>query len=299
MLWFLLVSRCAHAFVGAPLRLRRRGLRLSAEADECVALDLPTGEALYAKWGVCVEEQTSFKSGGLRFNTDDRFWDVETIGGVVLKRSPGLGIELLEIANNGEGVGIVVVDGCVEGTSAAASVLQPGDAIASVGPPGGPFVSVEAATWDGTVGALGDVGGDTVELVVKRLVKRPVVEVLLKYPNDEEADETLTLFAGENLRQAMLTRKVKLNDPLARRFDNQQNGGDCGADGTCCTCAVAVLDGIDLLTPQKAQERQIMKTLQQPRFRLACKARVGVDLGPGDTGKLTIRVNPRQHDAAK
>ena len=42
-----------------------------------------------------------------------------------------------------------------------------------------------------------------------------------------------------------------------------------------------------------------MKTLQQPRSRLECKARVGVDLGPGDTGKLTIRVNPRQHDAAK
>ena len=266
--------------------------------EECVPLELDSGDALYAKWGVCVEEQTSFKSGGLRFNVnDDNSYVVDTIQNVVLTRAPGLGVELLEVANNGEGVGIVVVEGTVPGTSAADADLRQGDCIGSVGPPGGPFVNVEARDWDGLVEALGDVEGDQVELVVKRLAKAPVVNVVVKYPNDEEPEETIQLIAGENLRQALLTRRIKLNDPLARRFDSQSTGGDCGADGTCCTCAVAVLDGAELMSPQKTQERQIMKTLNHPRFRLACKARVGKDLELNQQGDLVIRVNPRQHEA--
>ena len=162
-------------------------------------------------------------------------------------RSGGLGIELLEVANNNEGVGIVVVDGTVAGSSAADSALQKGDVIAFVGQPGGPFESVEAKTWDDTVDALGRVEGDRVELVVKRLVKRPVVDVTVKHPNGEQPDQVLRLFAGENLRRAMLTRRVALNDPLARRFDDNDVGGDCGSGGACCTCAVAVLVGLDQL----------------------------------------------------
>ena len=49
-----------------------------------------------------------------------------------------------------------------------------------------------------------------------------------------------------------------------------------------------------MLSPQKASERQIMKTLRQPRFRLACKTAVGEGLQNGETGKMTIRINPRQ-----
>ena len=271
---------------------------LRAAADECMPIEIDSGDALYGKWGVCVEEDTSFKAGGLRFNVQgDNTYVVDTIEGITLTRSPGLGIELLEIANNGEGVGIVVVEGTVPGSSAAESGLRPGDAIGSVGPPGGPMVNVEAKTWDDVVSALGDVAGDRVELVVKRLAKAPVVNVVVKYPNDEEPEETIRLNAGENLRQALLTRRIKLNDPFARRFDSQSTGGDCGADGTCCTCAVAVLEGAEMMTPQKTQEKQIMKTLNHPRFRLACKARVGVGLDTNQQGKLVIRVNPRQHEA--
>merc|ERR1719482_320748 len=221
-------------------RPHQRSASALRATEECVSLELDSGDALYAKWGV--------------------------------------GVELLEVANNGEGVGIVVVEGTVPGTSAADADLRQGDCIGSVGPPGGPFVNVEARDWDGLVEALGDVEGVQVELVVKRLAKAPVVNVVVKYPNDAEPEETIQLVAGENLRQALLTRRIKLNDPLARRFDSQSTGGDCGADGTCCTCAVAVLDGAELMSPQKTQERQIMKTLNHPRFRLACKARVGKDL---------------------
>lgn len=252
---------------------------------------------LYAQWGICVETSTAVKVGGLQFTPQDtRTYETETVEGIVLTRSPGLGVELLEVANNDEGVGIVVVDGTVEGSSAADSLLQKGDVLAFVGAPGGPFESTEAKTWDDTVDALGRVDGNQVELVVKRLVKRPVVDVTVKHPNGEQPDQVLRLFAGENLRRAMLTRRVALNDPLARRFDDNDVGGDCGSGGACCTCAVAVMDGADMLTPAKTSERQIMKTLNQPRFRLACKTAVGAHLQNGETGKMTIRINPRQHE---
>mmetsp|Transcript_9563 Transcript_9563/g.29785 ORF Transcript_9563/g.29785 Transcript_9563/m.29785 type:complete len:322 (+) Transcript_9563:245-1210(+) len=268
-------------------------------SEECVALGLETKEEMYAQWGVCVEQATGTTSGGLRFNPQDEFkYAVEELEeNVVLTRNPGLGIELLEVANNGEGVGIVVVDGTVDGTSAAASALRPGDVLAAVGPPGGPFAPVEATTWDGTVDALGSVEGDRVELVVKRLVKRPVTWITVKHPNGEKPDERHRVYAGENLRRALLTRKVALNDPLARRFDDNMVGGDCGSGGACCTCAVAVMNGGDLLSEQKASERQIMKTLRQPRFRLACKTSVGADLKNNEEGELTILVNPRQQEA--
>merc|ERR1719482_1932191 len=152
-------------------RPHQRSASALRATEECVPLELDSGDALYAKWGVCVEEQTSFKSDGLRFNVnDDNSYVVDTIQNVVLTRAPGLGVELLEVANNGDGVG-------------------------SVGPPGGPFVNVEARDWDGLVEALGDVEGDQVELVVKRLAKAPVVNVVVKYPNDEDPEETIQLIA--------------------------------------------------------------------------------------------------------
>lgn len=232
----------------------------------------------------------------MRFNSKDNDYDVETVDGVIVTRNPSLGIDLLEIASDGSGTGIVVVAGCVPGGAAEkCGALLPGDTIAAVGPVGGPYTSVEARDWDGTVAALGAVETDAIELVLKRLVKRPKVDVVIKYPNDEEPEVRISLFAGENLRRAMLVRGVKLNDPLARRFDNQANGGDCGSEGTCCTCAVSVLAGGDLISEQKSQERQMLNTLREPRWRLACKARVGMDMKPGQIEELSIRINPRQH----
>ena len=292
----IIALACATSALQAPRATPARLRPVAAESEECIALGLETLNEVYAQWGVCVEESTAIKVGGLLFSPQDpRTYGTETVDKIVLTRNPGLGIELLEVANNNEGVGIVVVDGTVEGSSAADSALQKGDVIAFVGQPGGPFESVEAKTWDDTVDALGRVEGDQVELVVKRLVKRPVVDVTVKHPNGEQPDQVLRLFAGENLRRAMLTRRVALNDPLARRFDDNDVGGDCGSGGACCTCAVAVLAGAEMLSPQKASERQIMKTLRQPRFRLACKTAVGEGLQNGETGTMTIRINPRQH----
>ena len=86
----------------------------------------------------------------------------------------------------------------------------------------------------------------------------------------------------------MLTRGVKLNDALSRRFDSGGTG-DCGAEGTCATCAVNVIKGMELLNPIKIQEQQIFQNKHQ--WRMACKAVVGYGMTEGE---MTIQVSPKR-----
>ena len=130
---------------------------------------------------------------------------------------------------------------------------------------------------------------ETLIVTVKRLRRKPKVQVTLQYPPAmNEPDVSLELFAGENFRRALLVRGTKLNDPLAKRFDSG-GSGDCGAEGTCATCAVAVTRGMDLLSPPVRVESQIFR--QQPRWRMTCKAVVGYGMREG---QITVRVNPKQ-----
>mmetsp|Transcript_30211 Transcript_30211/g.101865 ORF Transcript_30211/g.101865 Transcript_30211/m.101865 type:complete len:294 (+) Transcript_30211:118-999(+) len=285
----VLLSACASALVSTPRSTAHRAVAVRAAPASVV----PPASA---QWGVRLEDATSMRAAGYRMNAVDNAYEVETIDGINLRKSPGLGIQLEELANNGEGVGVVVVAGLVEGSPAASSTLRVGDVISEVGDGTGQFTSTEAKPYDDVIAAL--VGaGDNVNLVVKRLVARPKVAVTLKFPNDEDPEQMIEIYAGENLRKALLVRGVKLNDQLARRFDNQmQSGGDCGAEGTCCTCAVAVMNGAEFLTAAKTQEEQMLRPT--PRWRLACKARVGMGMEPGQVGQLVIRVSPRQHQGS-
>lgn len=228
---------------------------------------------------------------------------------IVVPRIPGqgLGIELLELAGGrADGLGIVVVDGLVEGGCADWSGLEPGDSLSKivVRDANGQenereAVAVECLGYDRTVQAIGslppaDEPGTSLVLTVKRLRRKPTVMCTLKFPPYEnKPNVTLELFSGENLRRAMLTRGVKLNDPLARRFDSG-GSGDCGADGTCATCTVGIegADGMSLLNPPSSIESQIFSK-RHPRWRMACKTIVGYGL---QQGELTLRVNPRQWD---
>ena len=59
---------------------------------------------------------------------------------------------------------------------------------------------------------------DVVALSVKLMRQQPRSNIRLQYPSDTgKEDMTIELFAGENLRGAMLTREIKLNNRLARR----------------------------------------------------------------------------------
>jgi hypothetical protein len=165
----------------------------------------------------------------------------------------GLGLSLVELAGGrGDGLGITVVSE-VSGAAASAengSILY-GDSLSVVGlvrtarkPSEGTTmvreytVATECLDYEATVDAISSLPSatadefeDTWVLKIKRIRRKPKISVRLLYPpSQNEEDVTFELFAGENLRQGMLVRGVKLNDPLAKRFDTK-NSGNCGAGG--------------------------------------------------------------------
>ena len=229
----------------------------------------------------------------------------------------GLGIELEEIAGGrDDGIGITIISGLVPGGSSENADLNPGDSLSSISlirrrtPTSNNeadktmiaeneeafSVATECFGYDKTVEAIGKTipapkAGyeDFFVLTVKRLRRLPKVTIRLQYPPEQnEPDATIEMYAGENLRQGMLIRGVKLNDPLAKRFDTK-SGGNCGAGGLCRTCSVCVMNGGDILNPQRIAEQQMLQ--DNPRWRLACKAVVGYGMREGE---MTVRVNPNQ-----
>lgn len=230
-----------------------------------------------------------------------------------VKRDGGLGIELLEIAGGrDDGLGITIASGLVEGGNAEHSGILPGDSIVSLqlekkqSSPEGEVVvsetidvtaiSTECLSYDATIDAIlslpppEESSDETVRITVKRLRRQPKVTVNLQYPPEQnEPDGVIELFAGENLRRAMLSRGVKLNDKLSERFDSGGKG-DCGAEGTCATCVVSISKGLELLSPPKTQEQQMIIS-RKPRWRMACKTLVGWGM---QEGEMTVKVNPRQ-----
>jgi ferredoxin len=261
--------------------------------------------ACIENWTAVLQAETSMQSAGIFLKAKDSELFVDTLK-YTIKRSGGLGLLLLELAGGREdGIGITIIEDLVDSGNAHGSGIQPGDSIVGLTVTKNVnngmnveeervSVSTECLSYDGTIEALLSLPEvvseeDEVILTVKRLRRQPKISVKLQYPPaDNVPDACIELFAGENLRRALLTRGIKLNDKLAERFDSGGRG-DCGADGTCATCVVSVSKGMDLLSPMKQQEEQILK--QKPRWRMACKTVVGFGMTEGD---LTIQVSPRQ-----
>lgn len=234
--------------------------------------------------------------------------------------SPGLGIELLELEGGREdGLGITIVNGLVPGGNAEKAVamsqeleedgetIMYGDTIISaelIMQQGGSATDIRSikteclgydSTVDALVGMMSSLGSRSIQdasviLVLKRLRRRPNLSVKLYYPPEQDLPpETLQLQPGDNLRMALLSRGVKLNDPLAQRYDGKSYSGNCGGGSLCRTCAVNVLRGTELLSQPKDNEKKMMD--DSPRWRLACKSWVGYGMKEGE---IVIQVNPRQ-----
>lgn len=257
------------------------------------------------QWTAVLQAKSSMQEEGVFLrpkNDKDLFVDTSTFA---VKREGGLGLLLTELAGREDGVGITIVEEVLEGSNSEGVGIIPGDSIVAltVFTSSGSgmntkeervSVSTECLAYEATIGAITSLppptsADEVVILTVKRLRRQPKVNIKLQYPPYlNEPDVNIELFAGENLRRAMLTRGIKLNDKLAERFDSGGTG-DCGSDGTCATCVVGVTKGMELLSPMKEQEGQILK--KKPRWRMACKAVVGYGMAEGD---MTIQVNPRQ-----
>lgn len=276
-------------------------------------LNIPL-ERIAQEWTAEMVPESSLREAGVYLGAkSSQELMVDTIKVELTRRvGEGLGLQLLEIAGGREdGLGITVIDGVIEGGIADGSEIMLGDSIAaitvvrtSVGDGSSSLseqemresVETECLGYEKTVEAImslppAEHEGEKIVLLLKRLRRKPKVKLTLQYPPSQgEPDTTLELFAGENLRRAMLTRGVKLNDPLSLRFDSGGTG-NCGGEATCSTCVVNVVEGGVLLNPQKTQEQQML--VKNPRWRLACKAIVGYR---DREGSMTIRVNPRQWD---
>ncbi len=269
-------------------------------------------------WVANVVTKTLDTEGGIFLGVDnDRelFADIITVTLTRKVDDSSLGIGLQELAGGrDDGVGITIVSEIIDGglVQQAGVDIMPGDSICelsvvrnnqSLQGAGGLSDSqetinakLECLDYDHTVESilgLPTAQSDEEQYVIKlkRIRRKPIVTVNLKFPPDEnKKDTSLRLFAGENLRQGMLVRGIKLNDAYAKRFDTKsgdENG--CGAGGLCRTCAISVLRGNDLLNPQKVSEKQMLQ--DNPRWRLGCKAFVGWGMKEGD---ITVQVHPRQ-----
>jgi ferredoxin len=260
-----------------------------------------------------VQKTTEQEEGVYLTPKDQRTNFVDTVKTTFARQeNQRLGLELAELAGGrDDGLGITLVMGLVPGGPAEGSGILPGDSIAEVTLVRRRIeatgdrqleemqqnwsVRTECLAYDKTVEAIQTLPPmkpgfeDCYTLTIKRLRRKPKVKVNLQYPAEQnEPDMQIEMFAGENLRQGMLIRGVKLNDQLAKRFDTK-SGGNCGAGGLCRTCAVSIQNGEDLLNPQRVAEKQMLQ--DSPRWRLACKAIVGFGMKEGE---MTVRVNPRQ-----
>ena len=285
------------------------GIATSEEVD-LNQYNLPFEQAV-EEWTANIRPETMLIDSGVSLGAKSNKEVMVGTDIVTFPRKPdcGLGIMLEEIAGGREdGLGITIVTGLVEGGLAEGSGILKGDCIAGIAVKKRTqmeegkaewdtveSVSTECLGYDATVDAIlglpppSDDEQEVFVLTMKRLRRKPRVRLTIQYPPSQEEDSVvLELFSGENLRRAMLSRGVKLNDPLARRFDNGGEG-NCGAEGTCATCVVSVSRGGELLNPAGLQEKQMLQ--DTPRWRLGCRAVVGYG---GREGELVLRVNPKQ-----
>jgi len=258
------------------------------------------------EWSAVVQAESSMQEEGIFLKAKSKELFVDTLQ-YTIKREGGLGLLLTEIAGGrDDGVGITIIEEVLEDGNSAGVGIVPGDSLVSLSVTkttnDGTMevneerigVSTECLGYDSTIDAITSLppptsDEETVTVTVKRIRKQPKINITLQYPKYmEEDDVSLELFAGENLRRAMLTRGIKLNDKLAERFDSGGTG-DCGSDGTCATCVVGVTKGKELLSPMNKQEEQILSS--KPRWRMACKAVVGYGM---QEGEMTLQVSPRQ-----
>lgn len=225
-------------------------------------------------WTVTVspENKAGRKAGVPFLDSKSKDYFVDDVP-VVVSRDGGMGMELLELAGGrDDDFGLTIIEG-VSGNAEKAGVLA-GDSIASVQVRTSTVkgtnvketqqsIDCECRNFDTTIGALTSIPPeiDAVILNLKRIRRWPKVNVVVEYPPSQVAEgvdntETVQLFAGENLRRALLNRGIVMEDPKA---------GKCDFCGGKCTVKVDV--GMPLMSPMSTTEEKIMK--RNPKCRVS------------------------------
>ena len=191
------------------------------------------------EWSAVVQASSSMQEEGIFLRAKDSDLFVDTLQ-YKIQREGGLGLLLTEIAGGREdGVGITIIEEVLEGGNSGNSGICPGDSIVSLAVTNTneddgdglnvqelrTAVDTQCLGYDSTIEAITSLppvssADESVLVTVKRIRKQPKINVKLQYPPYlEEPDVSIELFAGENLRRAMLTRGIKLNDKLVSAND--------------------------------------------------------------------------------
>ncbi|CAM9701604.1 unnamed protein product [Choristocarpus tenellus] len=249
----------------------------------------PAGLTLEGVYKRVKIEAQGLEDGAVALDSKDVDYGVEIVK-VKMPREPSLGIQLVEVARGADGRGLVLVSGLEPGGRAEVSgKVEIGDTLSWVGVEPNRMIRVEALDWDQTVNALSQYTGDSeITLVLKRLIKREMLDVVFKLPN---GDRTEAILAGSNLRGEMIRLGVPVYDPKTKRYDQPYATGNCGGEGICGTCFVEVQQGANLLSPADEEELMLMAQGVLPtRWRLSCKTIVGMN---NDSGTVTLKAVPQ------
>lgn len=220
---------------------------------------------------------------------------------IEVERNGGLGLELEELwasqerfTNDGRRRGLVLISGVLPNSNADRAVaisgqrLQRGDTVTRVDD-----IDVEGLDFDATVEALASSSGRA-RLVIQRVVRRQSIDVtILDVDGSERA--RFPVPSGGNLRLALLYNgfsNSEIYDDQTMRFDAVANtGSNCGGEGTCGTCLVAVQEGSELLIPPGRVEKAALAKQRRPsRWRWSCRCTVGLD---NRGGKLVVQLKPQ------
>ena len=156
-------------------------------------------------------------------------------------------------------------------------------------------INLEVQSFDALMESLGLLKGDAIELTLKRIVPRQIINVTVLEPGSDDIKARFQMPSGANLRTAFLLNGFRPGDIYdfdTYRFDAIANSGtNCGGDGTCGTCLVSVVEGADLLSPPgRVEKAALAKQRRPPRWRWSCCLFVGLG---NKGGQLTVELRPQ------
>jgi hypothetical protein len=249
-------------------------------------------ETIAQNWVQCA-------ASGIPLETRNNTYFFEETYSVSVQREGGLGLILGEVwASPGfDDEGLVLVEEVVRGSNAAnAGGIAVGDTILGVSGTRGVAsgVATEGKNWDATIEALTSVEGDAVDLVMKRLVRRERIDVHVTASDGTDLG-SFSCPAGANLRMEFLRRQLPMTeiyDSQTMRFDAIGNSGsNCGGEGSCGTCLVAITQGFDLVSPAAGTEAKALAKQGRPtRWRWSCRTVVGSE---NRGGNVRVQLRPQ------
>lgn len=215
---------------------------------------------------------------------------------IEVSRDGGIGLQLIEVENNAiDNSGLVLVEGIVSGSNAdKTGEFLVGDALMSIITPDGKNIPLLGCNYDKVMDTLGNLQEyNTIKFTVQRIQKRGEVTLEVVGPQGEAVGE-YTILSGysTNLRNVLDAANLRIYDQRTSRFDSPYETGNCGGEGTCGTCMVAVLEGQELTNGRVAvEDGALKKQVCPPNYRWSCRMQVGSR--PETNGKLKVKLRPQ------